>query len=190
MDLTRKFYKAKGQLLFDPLFCKVLILRPLLIIVYDHTSAVKQIHTDQLSEMLVRVPSLSTTRSLGMVVLMALHLHLGAQITGKWLKHESCVLFMGRKESDSLQSHGLQHTRLPCPSSIPRACSNSWSLNRWCHPTISSSVDPFSCLQSFPAGEWNCTHALNRQYLNPHDAPATMLGLGASRQMKPDQPPK
>ena len=67
MDLTRKFYKAKGQLLFDPLFCKVLILRPLLIIVYDHTSAVKQIHTDQLSEMLVRVPSLSTTRSLGMV---------------------------------------------------------------------------------------------------------------------------
>lgn len=67
MDLMRKFYKAKGQLLFDSLFCKVLILRLFLVIVYDHTSAVKQIHTDQLSEMLVRVPSLSTMRSLGMV---------------------------------------------------------------------------------------------------------------------------
>ena len=54
--------------------------------------------------------------------------------------------------SDSLQLHGLQHTRLPCPSPMPRACSNSWSSSWWCHPTISSSVIPFfSCLQSFPA---------------------------------------
>ena len=54
--------------------------------------------------------------------------------------------------SDSLWPHGLQHTRLPCPSLTPRACSNSWPLSRWCHPTISSSVVPFSsCLQSFPA---------------------------------------
>ena len=54
--------------------------------------------------------------------------------------------------SDSLQSHGLQHTRLPCPSSSPGACSNSCPLSRWCHPTISFSVVPFfSCLQSFPA---------------------------------------
>ena len=53
--------------------------------------------------------------------------------------------------SESLWSHGLQHTRLPCPSLAPRACSNSCSLNQWCHPTISSSVIPFySCLQSFP----------------------------------------
>ena len=54
--------------------------------------------------------------------------------------------------SDSSQPHGLQHTRLPCPSATPRACSNSCPLNQWCHPTISSSVVPFySCLQSFPA---------------------------------------
>ena len=53
--------------------------------------------------------------------------------------------------SDSLQPHGLQHTRLPCPSPTPGACSNSCSLSRWCHPTISSSVVPFSFhLQSFP----------------------------------------
>ena len=53
--------------------------------------------------------------------------------------------------SDSLQSHGLQHTRLPCPSPSPGACSNSRTLSRWCHPTTSSSVTPFSLLQSFPA---------------------------------------
>ena len=54
--------------------------------------------------------------------------------------------------SNSLGPHGLQHTRLPCPSPIPRACSNSCPLSRWCHPTISSSVIPFSSrLQSFPA---------------------------------------
>ena len=50
--------------------------------------------------------------------------------------------------SDTLWPHGLQHTRLPCPSLTPRAYSNScW----WCHPTILSSVVPFSRLQSFPA---------------------------------------
>ena len=54
--------------------------------------------------------------------------------------------------SDSLQSHELQHARLPCPSPTPRACSSSCSWSQWCHPTISSSVVPFSsCLQSFPA---------------------------------------
>ena len=54
--------------------------------------------------------------------------------------------------SDSLQHHGLQHARLPCPSPTPRVCSNSCPLSQWCHPTISSSVIPFSCcLQSFPA---------------------------------------
>ena len=50
--------------------------------------------------------------------------------------------------SNFLQPHGLQHARLPCPSSTPRTCSNSCPLSRWCHPTISSSVVPFSsCLQ-------------------------------------------
>ena len=54
--------------------------------------------------------------------------------------------------SSSLQPHGLQKTRPPYPSLSPRACSNSCPLSQWCHPTISSSVVPFSsCLQSFPA---------------------------------------
>ena len=54
--------------------------------------------------------------------------------------------------SNSLQPHWLQHVRLLCPSSTPRACSNSCPLSQWCHPTISSSVTPFSsCLKSFPA---------------------------------------
>ena len=46
---------------------------------------------------------------------------------------------------------GLNHARLPCPSPSPRACSNSCPSSQWCHPTISSSVIPFSCLQSSPA---------------------------------------
>ena len=51
-----------------------------------------------------------------------------------------------------LWPHGLQHARLPCLSPAPRACSNSCPSSWWCHPTISSSVGPFSsCLQSFPA---------------------------------------
>ena len=54
--------------------------------------------------------------------------------------------------SNSLQPHGLQHARLPCPSLSLRVCSNSCPLSRWCHPTISSSIIPFSsCLQSFSA---------------------------------------
>ena len=60
--------------------------------------------------------------------------------------------------SDSLGPHGLQHLRLPCPSPTSRAYSNSYSLSWWCHPTISSSVIPFSShLQSFPQGlfQWS-----------------------------------
>ena len=54
--------------------------------------------------------------------------------------------------ADSLQPHGLQHDRLPCPSSIPGTCSSSCLWSQWCHPTISTSVVPFfSCLQCFPA---------------------------------------
>ena len=53
--------------------------------------------------------------------------------------------------SDSLKPRGLQRVRLPCPSTTPGACSNSCLLSQWYHPTISSSVIPFSCLQSFPA---------------------------------------
>ena len=54
--------------------------------------------------------------------------------------------------SNSLWPHGPQYARLPYPSPTPRACSNSGPSNWWCHPTISSSVSPFSpSLQSFPA---------------------------------------
>ena len=62
------------------------------------------------------------------------------------------MLFSCSVTSNSLWPHGLQHARLPCPSPSPGACSNSCPLSWWCHPTISSSVVPFSsCLQSFPA---------------------------------------
>ena len=61
-------------------------------------------------------------------------------------------LFSRSVVSDSLQPHGLQYARLPCPSPSPGDCSNSCPLSQWCHPTISSSVIPFSSLlQSFPA---------------------------------------
>ena len=53
--------------------------------------------------------------------------------------------------SDSLRPHGLQHSKLPCPSPSPGTCSISCLLSQWCHPTILSSVVPFSYLQSFPA---------------------------------------
>ena len=53
--------------------------------------------------------------------------------------------------SNSLQPYGLQHPWIPCPSPTPRAYSNSCPLSQWCHPTISSSVIPFSYPQSFPA---------------------------------------
>ena len=61
------------------------------------------------------------------------------------------VQFSWSVMSDSLRPHGLQHTRLPCPSPTPGACSNSCPSRWWWHPTILSSVDPLSsCLQSFP----------------------------------------
>ena len=65
---------------------------------------------------------------------------------GNWVQFSCSVV------SDSLWPHGLQHTRLLCPLPTPGAYSNSCPLSQWCHPTISSSVIPFSsCLQSFPA---------------------------------------
>ena len=64
----------------------------------------------------------------------------------------SSVQFSHSVVSDSLRPHGLQHTRLPCPSLSPGVCSKSCPLHSWCHPNISSSVTPFSsCPQSFPA---------------------------------------
>ena len=64
----------------------------------------------------------------------------------------SSVKFSRSVVSDSLPPHGLQHTRPLCPSPTPGIYSNSCPLSWWCHPTISSSVVPFSsCLQSFLA---------------------------------------
>ena len=65
---------------------------------------------------------------------------------------DQSVQFSGSLVSDSLWPHGLQHSRHPCPLPVPRACSNSCPSSGWCHPTISSSVIPFSsCPQSLPA---------------------------------------
>ena len=62
------------------------------------------------------------------------------------------LLFSHSVMSNSLWPHGLQPTRLPCPSLSSGVCSNSCPLSQWWHPTISSSVTPFSsCPQSFPA---------------------------------------
>ena len=64
----------------------------------------------------------------------------------------SSVQFSSSIMSDSLQPHEPPHARLPSPSPTPGAYSNSCPSSRWCHPTISSSVIPFSsCPQSFPA---------------------------------------
>ena len=64
----------------------------------------------------------------------------------------SSVQFSCSVVSNFLWPHGLQHSRLPCPSPTPGACWNLCPSSRWCHPTVSSSVIPFSsCLQSFAA---------------------------------------
>ena len=64
----------------------------------------------------------------------------------------SSIQFSLSVMSDSSRPHGPQHARPPCPLPTARLYSNSSPLSRWCHPTISSSVVPFSyCLQSFPA---------------------------------------
>ena len=68
------------------------------------------------------------------------------------LKDACSVHFSRSVVFDSLLSHGLQHARPPCPSPTSRAYWNSCPLQQWCHPTISSSIVPFSSdFQSFPA---------------------------------------
>ena len=72
-------------------------------------------------------------------------IYCGDHLTICWVEFSRSVM------SNSLWPHGLQHARLPCPSPTPGVYSNSYPLSRWFHPTISSSVIPFSsCLQSFP----------------------------------------
>ena len=66
--------------------------------------------------------------------------------------YERCYQFSLSVLSDTLWSHGLQHSRLSCPSPTPWTCSNLCPSSQWCHPAISSSVIPFSsCPHSFPA---------------------------------------
>ena len=69
-----------------------------------------------------------------------------------WLCTQRILLFSGSVVSDTLWPHGQKHTRLPCPSPSPGACSNSCALSWWCHATISSSIVPFLLLPSiFPS---------------------------------------
>ena len=81
--------------------------------------------------------------------------HTAAPVSPTHLEEETYrkyMLFSHSVLSDSLRPHELQHTRLPCPSLSPGAHSNSCPSSRWCHPTISPSVTPFSsCPHSFPA---------------------------------------
>ena len=77
-----------------------------------------------------------------------------------WLLEKPSVLFSNSLMSNSLQNHGLQHARFPYPLPTPRPYSNSCPSSQWHHPTISSSVVPFSShLQSFPAsGSFQMSH--------------------------------
>ena len=76
----------------------------------------------------------------------------GKMLAGWLCLLRSSVQFSRSVVSDSLQPYEPQHTRPPCPSPTPGVYPNSCPLSRWCHPTISSSVVPFSsCPQSFPA---------------------------------------
>ena len=76
----------------------------------------------------------------------------GQVYPGVWIFQFSSVQFSSSVMSDSLQPHEPQHTRPPCPSPTPGVHPNPCPLSRWCHPTISSSVVPFSsCPQSFLA---------------------------------------
>ena len=92
--------------------------------------------------------------------------------------------------SDSFQPHGLQHARTPCPSPTLRAYSNSYPSSRWCHPTISSSVFPFSCLQSFPASgsfpmSQFCTSGGQTTDINLFQSIPVMWRLGSFHLMNP-----
>ena len=78
------------------------------------------------------------------------HTHTHSEHIAPYMWIYLLLLFSHSVMSESLQPHGQQNAWLHCPSPSPGACSNSCPLSWWCHPTISSSVIPFSCLQSFP----------------------------------------
>ena len=82
----------------------------------------------------------------------SLYLLIPTPILASLISPPHLLFFSPSVTSDSLQPHGLQHARLPCPSLSPEACSSSCPLSWWCYPTILSSLVPFSsCLQSFSA---------------------------------------
>ena len=75
-------------------------------------------------------------------------------LLGEWLNKMSVSQFSRSVVSNSLRPHELQHTRPPCPTPTPGVHSDSRPSSQWCHPAISTSVDPFSsCRQSLPASE-------------------------------------
>ena len=76
-----------------------------------------------------------------------------APLSMEFSRQEYWSGFSSSVMSNSLWPHGLEHARLPCPSPTPGAYSKSCPSSWWCHPTISPSVIPFSCPQSFPASE-------------------------------------
>ena len=80
-------------------------------------------------------------------------IYLDSILTAFWVSSSQWNYQFSRSVvSNSLRPHGPQHARPPCPSPTPGVYPNSCPLSRWCHPTIASSVVPFSsCLQSFPA---------------------------------------
>ena len=102
-------------------------------------------------------------------------------IESQRLRHSS-VQFSRSVMSNSLQPHGLQHARPPCLSPTPGVYSNSCPLIWWCHPTISSSVIPFSsCLQSFPASRISSESVLHIRWLkywNWTSASSSVFPLG------------
>ena len=88
------------------------------------------------------------------------------------------VQFSRSVVSNSLWPHGLQHARPPCLSPTPGAYLNSFPLSRWCHPTISSSVVPLSCLQSFPDSD---SFQMNQLFISGDQG----IGISASTSVLP-----
>ena len=89
----------------------------------------------------------------------------------------SSVQFSFSVMSDSLRPHEPQHARPPCPSPTPGVYPNLCPLNWWCHPTISSSIVPFSCPQSFPSGSFQ----MNQLSASGHQS----IGVSASTSVPP-----
>ena len=87
-----------------------------------------------------------------MIIFSSMVHSFSALLSWIWIEIFSSVQFSCSVMSNSLQPHEPQHARPPCPPPTPGIYTNPCPLSRWCHPTVSSSVIPFSsCPQSFPA---------------------------------------